>query len=201
MTFDLTHDRRRLLLVGLMAAGSSALALPAFAQSAPAASMPGEPPMGDAEKTHAMKTMMVGSLSLATSRVALKKAHHPMVKQFSQFETAEQETIADILKSMMMDPMQAEGALHPPTDAEVQAQLDAKGKDMVMKLADMKSGRAFDSMYVQAQTDGHQQLLGIQEDYLKVGKNREHLSVAKLARGQIKEHLTLLADISGMMKG
>jgi hypothetical protein len=32
-------------------------------------------------------------------------------------------------------------------------------------------------------------LLTIQEDYLKVGQNREHLSVTKLARGQIKEHI------------
>ncbi|WP_260686575.1 hypothetical protein [Rhizobium leguminosarum] len=32
----------------------------------------------------------------------------------------------------------------------------------------------------------------IQEDYLNVGQNREHLGVAKLARGQIKEHIDYL---------
>ena len=44
-------------------------------------------------------------------------------------------------------------------------------------------------MYISAQLDGHKKLLAIQEDYLKVGQNREHLSVTKLARGQIKEHI------------
>jgi len=47
----------------------------------------------------------------------------------------------------------------------------------------------FDKAYVTAQLDGHKMLLAIQEDYLKVGQNREHLSVTKLARGQIKEHI------------
>jgi hypothetical protein len=32
-------------------------------------------------------------------------------------------------------------------------------------------------------------------DYLASGKDRENLAVAKLARGQIKEHLALLKDI------
>jgi putative membrane protein len=35
----------------------------------------------------------------------------------------------------------------------------------------------------------------IQEDYLKVGQNREHLSVAKLARGMVKEHIDHLGMI------
>lgn len=61
------------------------------------------------------------------------------------------------------------------------------------------SGTEFDKMYVTAQLDGHRKLLTIQEDYLKVGKNREHLSVAKLARGQIKEHIALLEDLQSKL--
>jgi putative membrane protein len=58
------------------------------------------------------------------------------------------------------------------------------------------NGAGFDKAYVAAQLDGHKKLLAIQEDYLKVGQNREHLSVAKLARGMINEHI----DHLGMLK-
>jgi len=109
------------------------------------------------------------------------------VKEFAKWEVAEQETIADILKSMETDG-KAEGALKPPTNAEVEAILDADGKSSLEKLKST-SGKDFDKSYVAAQLDGHKMLLTIQEDYLKVGQNREHVSVTKLARGQIKEHI------------
>jgi putative membrane protein len=150
----------------------------AFAQTSTA--------MGEAEKKHAEATKKVGSLSLAASRIAVEKASDPMVKAFAKWEVAEQETIADILKSMEMGG-KAEGALKPPSDQEVQAMLDAEGKASLDKLK-AASGPAFDKDYVTAQLDGHRKLLAIQEDYLKVGQDREHLSVTKLARGQIKEH-------------
>lgn len=66
--------------------------------------------------------------------------------------------------------------------------LDAEGKASLEKLKGL-SGADFDKAYVTAQLDGHKKLLMIQEDYLKAGQNREHLSVTKLARGQIKEHI------------
>ena len=56
-------------------------------------------------------------------------------------------------------------------------------------------GKEFEAAYVLAQTDGHQKLLRIQEDYLASGKDPAHINVPKLARGQIKEHLQLLADL------
>lgn len=142
---------------------------------------------GDAEKKHADETKKVGSLSLVTSRIAVQKASDPLVKEFAKWEVAEQETIADILKSMEMDG-RAEGALKPPSDSEVEAMLDAEGKSSLEKLK-ATNGAAFDKAYISAQLDGHKKLLAIQEDYLKVGQNREHLSVTKLARGQIKEHI------------
>jgi putative membrane protein len=56
-------------------------------------------------------------------------------------------------------------------------------------------GTGFDKANVAAQLDGHKKLLAIQEDSLKVGQVREHLSVAKLARGMISEHLDHLAAL------
>jgi len=147
--------------------------------------------MGEAEMKHAQDTKKVGALSLATSRVALATATDAKVKQFAKWEVAEQETIADILKSMEDASGKAEGALHAPTEAETDAMLDEEGKK---KLADLKTmaGADFDKAYLAEQLAGHKKLLQIQEDYLKVGQNREHLSVTKLARGQITEHIEIL---------
>jgi putative membrane protein len=149
--------------------------------------------MGEAEKKHADMTTTVGSLSLATSRLAMEMATGGMVKMFAKFEVAEQETIADILKSMEIE--SAEGALKVPTDAEVEAMLDPAGREALATLKGL-NGAGFDKAYVAAQLDGHKKLLAIQEDYLKVGQNREHLIVAKLARGMINEHI----DHLGMLK-
>jgi predicted outer membrane protein len=169
----------------LLTSAAFAAVVPAFV-SIPALAQTASPP-GDAEKKHGEETKKVGSLSLATSRVALDKASDPMVKEFAKWEVAEQETIADILKSMETDG-KAEGALKPPSEAEVEAMLDSEGKAGLDKLKGA-SGKEFDKAYVTAQLDGHKKLLTIQEDYLKIGQNREHLSVTKLARGQIKEHI------------
>ena len=151
------------------------------------------PEIGEAEKRHADMTKMVGSLSLATSRLALKMASADMVKLFAKFEVAEQETIADILKSAEME--KAEGALKVQTDAEVESMLDPAGKEVLATLKRL-NGAGFDKAYVAAQLDGHKKLLSVQEDYLKVGQNREHLIVAKLARGMINEHI----DRLGLLK-
>ena len=63
-----------------------------------------------------------------------------------------------------------------------------KGKATLDKLKSA-SGADFGKAYLTVQLDGHKKLLAIQEEYLKVGQNREHLNVTKLARGQIKEHI------------
>ena len=173
---------RRKMLTAVAATAASPILFSSTAAFAQTANTTGDP-----EKKHADETKEVGSLSLATSRVAAEKASDPMVKEFAKWEVAEQETIADILKSMEMGG-KAEGALKPPTDSEVEAMLDAEGKDSLQKLK-ATSGAAFDKVYISAQLGGHKKLLAIQEDYLKVGKVREHLSVTKLARGQIKEHI------------
>ena len=176
----------------VMAGVGLALVYPALARAQASNNAPMA--MGDAEMKHMQQTMMVGSLSLATSRIAEKKAVHELVRQFSRFEVAEQETIADILKSMK-DPQAVKGTVMAPAEAEVEGSLDAKGKEMVDKLKQEKAGQAFDKEYVKAQITGHRQLLEIQETYLKNGKDPEMVAVAKLARGMIKEHLVLLEEI------
>lgn len=131
---------RRQMLARVAAASvavmaTSALGTAAFVQTASAqTAMPGEAAMGEAEMKHAKETGMVGSLSLATSRVAEGKASDAMVKKFAAFEVAEQETIADVLMSMKADPASAEGALKKPSEAEVEAMIDPAGKEALAKL-------------------------------------------------------------------
>ncbi len=211
---------RRVVLVGLAALATG----PALAQSnpppptdAPAATVPTPsapapelaptpamkvaPPSGGdvsaAVTEHMKRTIAAGSLSLAASRLALTKVKNATLKQFAEFETAEQDTIADIFKGKMMPdarPMGV-GEVKAPTDAAVTGNLDQKGKDLLEKLRAMKAGPEFDRDYVKAQVQGHRELLAIQDTYLKVADDRDETNVAKLAKGMIKEHLTLLADI------
>jgi putative membrane protein len=182
---------RRNLIALVAAAPVAGFALQAFAQSAA--------PMGDAEMTHAEQTGMVGALSLLQSKLALENAADEKVKMFAEFEVAEQETIGDILKSMKDDAADAaQGALQPPTDEEATAMLDDAGKAKLEELTAL-TGKEFDQAYVAANLEGHQKLLAIQEDYLKTGTNREHLSVAKLARGMITEHIAHLEELQSMV--
>lgn len=205
--------RRRMILAALAAAAAA----PAFAQTMQPSGAGGQTgpagqgdkkqgdmnhgaaqgAMGRAEAEHMERTMKLGAAALATSRVALEKAENQRVKMFAQFEVAEQETIADILKSMKENEPQVTGSIDKPTAQEVNAMLDAEGRRMLEQLQKTQRGAAFDREYVQGQIMGHRQLLQAQEDYLRGGRMREHIAVAKLARGQIKEHLALLEMLQG----
>lgn len=192
---------RRNLVTAAAVLPLAALASHAFAQDAAAPAADGTmPAMGEAEMAHAEQTGMVGSLSLLQSRLAATMASDEKVKMFAMWEVAEQETIGDILKSMKMGMDEAQGALMPPTDEEAMAMamVDAAGE---AKLEEMKalSGADFDKAYVTANLEGHQKLLAIQEEYLTVGTNREHLSVAKLARGMIQEHIAHLEELQSIL--
>ena len=187
----------RRVLLGAFAA--TVLVAPALAQlqtketTAPMQDGGSKPSMGEAEMKHLKDTMAAGAMSLAAARLAVKNAQDEDVKQFATFEVAEQETIADALM-MMMDPSKASGKMNIPSDSEVIQHVSKDDQAMLEKMKVMKS-KEFDAAFVKAQTDGHQKLLRIQEDYLAAGKNPSHLAVTKLARGQIKEHLQILADL------
>ncbi|MGC2783837.1 MAG: DUF4142 domain-containing protein, partial [Roseiarcus sp.] len=85
--------------------------------------------------------------------------------------------------------------IQAPTDAELMQNLDDAGKASVEKLRAQHAGAQFDRDYIRYEVEGHRKLLDIQEVYLKAPDNLDQTNVAKLARGMIKEHLTLLADM------
>ena len=135
-----------------------------------------------------------GSLSLLLSRVAKSKVTHPMLKQFVDFEIAEQETVADALKAIQTNAAPS-GSIPSPSDTDLLKNLDDAGKASVEKLRALKAGSEFDRDYIRYEVEGHRKLLDIQEVYLKAPDNLDQTNVAKLAQGMIKEHLTLLADL------
>jgi predicted outer membrane protein len=180
---------RRFLLASIATLSASRVVPQTMKPPAPAPSA-----TTDAQQTHLRDTMAVGSLSLLLSRAALPKVTHPLLKQFAQFEISEQETVADVLKAIQTNAA-PKGAIQAPSDADLMQNLDDAGKASVEKLRAQHAGAQFDRDYIRYQVEGHRKLLDIQEVYLKAPDNLDQTNVAKLARGMIKEHLTLLADM------
>jgi predicted outer membrane protein len=139
--------------------------------------------MGAAEKKHAERTLAAGAIALQTSKVAQQKAQNAWVKKFAGYEVAEQTTIAEVLKAAGASPSK-------PDESDTAA----------ASKVEQASGAAFDIEYLTAQISGHEKLLQIQEEYIGSGKDAAHIAIAKLARGQIKEHIDLLQTIQKDLK-
>jgi putative membrane protein len=78
--------------------------------------------------------------------------------------------------------------------------MDPQGQQMLQRLQ-QASGAEFDRMYLEGQLQGHRDLLQVQERYISSNpRNREHLNVAKLARGHIREHLAVLESLQQKMR-
>jgi putative membrane protein len=192
---------RRVLLGGLAAA---VVALPALAQTttAPSSAMPAGTAaagqMGQAEMQHMQKTMQLGMVALETSRVAMQKVRNEDLKKFANFEVQEQTTLSEVLRSMMEPSGTAATASQ---QGQMNMQMDASARDMVQKLQNMQAGAEFDRAYLQGQIEGHRNLLQVQEQYLQSNsRNREHVNVAKMARGHIREHIAMLEDMQKSMR-
>ncbi|HYF54502.1 MAG TPA: DUF4142 domain-containing protein [Salinarimonas sp.] len=170
---------------GTMSSGSSAGSM-----SGQGAMGAGQMTMGQAEQQYMQRTMMLGTVALETSKIALEKARNDDVKQFAKFEAEEQTTIAEILRSMGDPSSTASTSMQPQGDMA----------QMVEKMRGMQAGAEFDRMYVQGQIQGHQELLKVQEEYVRGGQNMHVKHIAMLAAGRIREHITELQDL-GKRKG
>ena len=131
----------------------------------------------------------------ASSRIASPRSTLAHLKQFTEFEIAEQETIADILKAI-----QSGAALRTDRSRLQRTRSSRKtwtrrARPLCRSCATRAAGAAFDREYLRAEIDGHRKLLDIQEAYLRSPDDLDETNVAKLARGMIKEHLTLLGDM------
>jgi putative membrane protein len=181
---------RRTLVAGL----ASVATTPVFAQNTMTPPSSGTA-LGAAENQFIQQTTQIGSLSLALSRIAEPKVRAAKLREFARFEIAEQETVGDVLKSLHDPRLPIQGTVPSPSDADVESHIQAQDRELVEKMRAAPAGSDFDRDYVKAQTDGHEKLLRIQEDYLTSGQNLGAVNVSKLARGMIKEHLQLLSDL------
>ena len=194
---------RRVLLGGLAA---TVVAFPALAQTSgtPSTMQPGSAgaamnQMGQAEMQHMQQTMQLGMVALETSRIAMTKARNEDLKMFAGFEVQEQTTLSEILRSMM-EPAATAATGSGQSNAAAMP-MDASARDMVQKLQSQQAGAEFDRMYLEGQLQGHRSLLQVQERYLQSNpQNREHVNVARMARGQIREHIALLEDMQKTMR-
>jgi len=198
-------DRRLLLLSGLAAAfvAPSVLAQTGGASS----STPGTSGMNrtggqmtQADMEHMQQTMQLGMVAMESSRIALNKARNEGLKRFANFEVQEQTTLAEVLRSMM-DPAATAATGQSGATMQGSMQMDASTRDMMQKLESQPAGPDFDRAYLQAQLQGHRDLLQVQERYLQSNaQNREHVNVAKMARGHIREHIALLEEMEKTMR-
>src|SRR5260370_7058590 len=148
---------RRKVLVALAAAAAHS----SFAQTQ---SDPTPGGVAGPDEQSLRETSAVGSFSLAASRLAHEKAQTEDLKEFAQLEAAEQETLADVLKSLR-NPSLIDGTVKPPSDAEVEQYLDRRGRERLEKMRAAPAGTEFDRDYLAAQATGHLEFLRIQETY------------------------------------
>jgi putative membrane protein len=205
---------RRIVLAGLAAA----ITAPALAQTsgspstrqpgaaagstggASGASRMGGQQMTQADMQHMQQTMQLGMVALETSRIAQQKAQNADLKQFATFEVQEQTTLSEVLHSMMEPTATSATGAASGTSAPAM-QMDAQSREMIQRLQNTQAGEAFDRQYLQGQMEGHSGLLQVQTQYLQSNpQNREHVNVAKMARGMITEHIALLEEIQTKMK-
>jgi predicted outer membrane protein len=204
---------RRIVLAGLAAAitapalaqtsGSPSTRQPGAAGStggASGASRMGGQPMTQADMQHMQQTMQLGIVALETSRIAQQKAQNADLKRFATFEVQEQTTLSEVLHSMMEPAATSATGAASGTSAPAM-QMDAQSREMIQRLQNTQAGEAFDRQYLQGQMEGHSGLLQVQTQYLQGNpQNREHVNVAKMARGMITEHIALLEEIQTKMK-
>ena len=149
-----------------------------------------------ADRQYVQQLLALSTVSLQQSNFAHGKAQNPRVKQFADFEIAEQNLLTDIMHSFADPNATASTTQGAQQSAATAPELPQKDSQAMERLSKAQPGAAFDKDYVALQIQGRQELLQLQEAYLKQGSgNRETTNVARLASGQIKQHLTMLQDI------
>jgi putative membrane protein len=160
-----------------------------FAQGAYAA-MRGGMEFNRDEQNYVMQTGMTGAVALRTSQIAQRKVSDPRLRSFADSEVMEQETISRILMEhgqMIGRPMA------PPAP-------DPRMAPVISELERTPRGLQFDRAYLRGQIQGHEELLRIQEQYIRGGRNTHLRHVAMLARGQITDHLKMLREVQGTLR-
>ncbi|QRM29921.1 DUF4142 domain-containing protein [Microvirga sp. VF16] len=149
-----------------------------------------------ADQQYIQQMLALSTISLQQSNFAHGKAQNPRVKRFAEFEIGEQNLLTEIMQSFADPSATASTTRGAQAAASTAPELPPSDAQAMERLSKAQPGAAFDKDYVALQIEGHQKLLKLQENHLQQASgNREMTNIAKLARGQITEHLALLQDI------
>ena len=130
-----------------------------------------------------LPALMGGDFATATSQLALEKSQNGSVTAFAQLEVAEQAAVATAFGS-------APGAAGLREDhAAMLAQLEAL------------EGAEFDVMYIDGQIAGHEELLGIHQDYAESGDDPMARGASIVGVTGIQTHLAMLQAIRQSLGG
>ncbi|WP_445500976.1 DUF4142 domain-containing protein [Microvirga sp. G4-2] len=148
-----------------------------------------------ADRQYIQQALALSTVSLQQSNFALSKVQNPRLKQFAEFEIGEQNNLADVLHTFADPAATASTTSGAQASASTAPELSQDDSAAMERLSKAQPGAAFDRDYVTLQIQGHQKLLKLQEDQIKSSGSREMTNIAKLARGQIREHLAMLETL------
>lgn len=168
---------RRLALIGL---GGALAPIITGAMARPAVAQASATPFD--YSAYRQATLAISTISREASEIALRRATNARVRTFAGLERAEQLTLEQVMSGLQNPPL---------------APIDAQHRTALAKLNGLPEGNEFDSAYVNAEIEGHESLLSVQESLLRVhpAPTTDHVHIAFFMRTFIHEHLTLLADI------
>jgi putative membrane protein len=138
------------------------------------------------------QTRAISALSLLASREGIARLNIPRIKAFANSETVEQETTWAVLRFLADGTSENNSA--PPSNSELEQYLVPLAQQMLQTLR-KTDGTGFAREYFLLEVNVHQQLLRIQEDYLRVGTNKNYISICRLLDVLVREHLIYLDDI------
>lgn len=171
---------RRTALLGFATASAAfpLLVTAARAQTKPASSVasPGN---------YVQQTLLVGTVAMKTSEIALQKATDQNVKKFAELEVAEQKAIASVLSAT--------------PDGKQAPQLPPERQKLIDDLNSKQAGPDFDQAYLQGQIEGHNELLKIQQTMSGEKEASVEAVTARLAEQGVASHLAMLGLIQQML--
>jgi len=156
-----------------------------------------DPGQSEADARHIDATLAAGTVTLQAANFADTKAQHPRVRRFAAFEREEQNLLHDVLHSLS-DPGATASVTSPGTAqaASTAPVISDQGSALMERMSRAAAGPDFDRDFVRLQIERHEELLQIQERYLKSSpQNREQAAIAKMVRNQTREHLAELGAI------
>jgi putative membrane protein len=160
-------------------ANDPAMATPAMTQSAsdPATGMPEPGSLTD----HQIAAIADGanSAEIAQAQLALTKASDPQVRQFATMMIEHHGEAKEELQKLNLS----------PTESQKSRQMAQKSQETLEQLQ-QKSGSEFDRAYMQAQLEGHRQVLeALNSDLLPNAKNPELAEYLQKMKPRVESHL------------